>query len=391
MSRSAPPSFRPTQGAFTLIELLVVLAVIAILAGLLLPAVTRSIHRGRQAACAGNLRQQGAAYHMFSHDHQSRFPQHVGVLDGGASESNAVSPTVGRVFVRNLAVFQSLSNLLATPRVLVCPSTRRATAPGFQSLTADRVNYFSGLRADYQNLQTILGADDHAGIRPLSATESGGRAGTRGFAWTGSRHLASGNVLFADARVESVRNLNRLEAITSDPLSTDPPSTEPAPPPPGATGQGRSDPSPSGLTPGPIRNPGAPGNGAPSGPFRTGSGTGGTSGTSSSLNAVPDGTPAARTTTPPRPISPVAAPRAVHPGLSGLSQLHDTPGAREAARSRLDATDLWILRVLLAAYLAILAVSLIAVAAHVQREWTHRPRIGTVATGTYSTPAHASN
>ena len=61
-------------GGFTLVELLVVLAVIAVLAGMLLPALGRAQAKARQAACLSNLRQVGLGFALYQEDHQGRFP-----------------------------------------------------------------------------------------------------------------------------------------------------------------------------------------------------------------------------------------------------------------------------------------------------------------------------
>ena len=191
-------SRRFTQSGFTLVALLVIVAVLAILAAMLLPALASAKKKAQRINCINNLKQCGLAFRIWEGDNGDKYPMDVPLAKGGTLEL-----TTGADTFRH---FQVMSNELSTPKILACPADTRTAANNFVRLKNQNVSYFVGLEANDAYPQRFLDGDRNItgesdpqnGIIKLVP---GGPA-----SWTTAIHNNSGNLGLADGSVQQCSN-----------------------------------------------------------------------------------------------------------------------------------------------------------------------------------------
>jgi prepilin-type N-terminal cleavage/methylation domain-containing protein len=135
------PSSRRWRTGFTLVELLVVISIIALLIGLLLPAVQRAREAANRISCANNLHQIGLAFHLY-HDDYNKLPP-CQLDNGGATWAVLILPYMeqGNLYKQwdlNKSYYQQtdLARRSTVPNYF-CPSRRTASTPPLASLSGD--------------------------------------------------------------------------------------------------------------------------------------------------------------------------------------------------------------------------------------------------------------
>jgi len=229
MSRAEPKS---SPGAFTHIELLAVIAVLIAVLAVVVAQVRagRSKAYARRVNCASNLRHIGVAMRLFAFDHQDRFPMSVSTNAGGCAEL-VPGRRNQQTALNTFRVFQTLSNELGTPKIVLCPAdwldrvlvTNFTTKVNFLAAQGKGnrwISYFVGVDADESQLQMLLAGDRNlTNGSPLVLFNApngyfvrlGGGGKTEqlpddpmGAGWSKHLHRGIGNVVMVDGSVQQL-------------------------------------------------------------------------------------------------------------------------------------------------------------------------------------------
>jgi prepilin-type processing-associated H-X9-DG protein len=198
-------SRRFNQSAFTLVALLVIVAVLAILAAMLLPALAKAKTKSTRINCVNNLKQCGLAFRIWEGDNGDKYPMDVPLAKGGTKEFDTGADTFRH--------FQVMSNELSTPKILICPADTRSVADNFARLKNQNVSYFVGLEANDANPQRFLDGDRN--LTDASESQNGILKLVPGgpIGWTSAIHNNQGNVGLADGSVQQYSSSALREAL----------------------------------------------------------------------------------------------------------------------------------------------------------------------------------